>query len=260
MDGRSQVKMNRWRWAAASKIGTAHIKLGTRKQDTLYCFLAKSDPPIACAIVSDGAGSARFGGEGAAIVCRTLSVSIREYFRQTDSMPDEPAFWSWVDNIRDRLSFAAKKRDVSRQAFASTLIVLIASEASCVVAHIGDGAVVARDKSGSWKTLSRPENGEYASTTYFVTQDSHPKMRLSLHEDSFDAFAVFTDGIECIALDAQTSDPFVGFFNPMLSPLDRSAAFGNDRTLSQKLGEYLLSAGICERTDDDKSLILISSA
>ncbi len=249
----------RWRWAAASQIGTSHIRLGTRKQDALRCFLAGGEAAVLCAIICDGAGSATFGGEGASLICRVLSGSLRSHFRVARGLPADEVVWSWIDFARDRLAIAAEGRETRRQAFASTLVMLVAALEGVLVVHVGDGAAVARDNAGAWHSLSWPENGEYASTTYFLTDDPAPKVRISRHETGFDAFALFSDGIENLALDQKALIPHEPFFRHMISPLDQTPTTGKSLSLSAALADFLGSGRVCERTDDDKSLILIST-
>lgn len=250
----------RWRWAAASEIGTSHIKLGTRKQDAYSSFLAGKNDEVFCGIVCDGAGSASFGGEGASLVCRTFSSALRKHYRtKKNDFPSEEEIWDWLDLSRDRLSVAAETRGVERRAFASTLVLLIARKGAQMVVHVGDGAVAGRDRAGEWQALSWPENGEYASTTYFVSDDPAPKARIVRSDSEMNGFAIFTDGIEDLALDMIGLRPHGPFFRTMMSPLDKLENSGKDRGLSKALANFLSGARVCEKTDDDKSLILVSA-
>ena len=251
--------MNQWRWIASSRIGTSHQRLGTRKQDAFKCFLAHSRVPVVCAVIADGAGSAEFGGQGASIVCRHLSLELKAHFKITDALPGSDEIWKWLDKIRDCLGNAAKKREKRRQSFASTLVMLVSSGDRSIVAHIGDGAIVARDHLGQWVALSWPETGEYASTTYFVTDEVAPRLRVIEVTEAYSAYALFSDGIENIALDHSELVPFQPFFNAMIKSLDQSPGLGPNPVLSAALGAFLDGERICARTDDDKTLILISS-
>ncbi len=230
----------------------------TRKQDACQCFLAGPDHAALCAIVCDGAGSAGFGGEGAAVIARTLTAALRDHFGRTQGLPSDEAIWEWLDFLRDRLAASAAVRGKTRRDFASTLVMLVVAGEEALVVHVGDGAVVVRDRTGSWRALSWPENGEYASTTYFVTDDPEPRVRIGRHPLEFDAAAVFSDGIEQLALDVAAAIPHEPFFRSMIAPLDGSEERGQVRTLSRALAVFLDSARVCERTDDDKSLILAS--
>jgi hypothetical protein len=258
MAGPSPDKPARWRWAAASQIGTSHSRLGTRKQDAACCFLAGPSSSVLCAIVCDGAGSAAFGGQGASLICRALSIGLKTHFRAHDELPTDDDVWGWIDVVRDKLALAAEHKATRRQAFASTLVLLAVVEKGVLIAHVGDGAVVARDNDGTWRALSWPENGEYASTTYFVTDDPAPRVRILRLAADFDAYGVFSDGIEDLALDQKAIIPHEPFFRSMMAPLDAAAHAGKSASLSEALSNFLNSERVCARTDDDKSLILAS--
>ena len=212
-----------------------------------------------CAIVCDGAGSAEFGGQGASVVCRTLTQGLRLHFATSDLLPSDDDIWSWIDLARDQLGFAAGKREKPLRAFATTLVLLIVSDDTALIAHVGDGAVVARDGHDGWSTLSEPANGEYASMTYFVTDDPAPQLRISRVTNAFTGFAVFSDGIEHLALDHRNNQPHAPFFNTMLAPLDGSPEIGRISKLSAALAAFLGGTRVCEKTDDDKTLILLSA-
>lgn len=250
----------KWRWAAASETGTSHIKLGTRKQDALSCILVGDNEfPVFSGIICDGAGSAEFGGEGASVLCRIMTLAIREHFKSSYEMPVEEQVWTWIDSARESLAIAARRRSIKRQAFASTLVMLVSTPNDCLTVHIGDGAIVGRERSGAWRAISWPESGEYASTTFFVTEDPAPKVRIAHFDPDFDAIALFSDGIENLALDQRSMVPHEPFFHTMMSPLDATPGIGKNNKLSAALASFLNSEKVCQRTDDDKSLILASA-
>lgn len=222
-------------------------------------FLTGASAGVMCAIVCDGAGSAAHGGEGASVICRTMVDGLRRHFAVSCDLPSDDDIWSWVDLARDKLSIAAEKRGKARRAFAATLVAIVIAGDETLTVHVGDGAIVCRAGDDSWTTLSAPENGEYASMTYFVTDDPAPQLRISRVAGSYTGFAVFSDGIENLALDQRTNDPHVPFFRTMLSPLDSVKNDGRDVKLSAALAGFLRSQRVCDKTDDDKTLILISS-
>jgi len=222
----------------------------------MSCFMTSSE--ALCAIVCDGAGSAQFGGEGASVLARTMSQSLREHFRVGRALPEDDDVWSWLDSARDRLAVAAERRETTRRAFASTLVMLVAVADKILTAHIGDGAIVARPGE-TWETISRPENGEFASTTYFATDDPMPRLRLARHEGKWMGFAVFSDGIENLVLDHRNDAPHKPFFNTMIAPIDALNEPGKDARLSSALAAFLRGPKVCDKTDDDKTLLLLSS-
>lgn len=253
--------MSNWRWALSSQIGTSHIRLGTRKQDAAKSIQVKTKQGnnILCAMVSDGAGSAEYGGQGASLACRKLTQNTINHFKSSDVLPTKDQIIEWLEDIRSLLRTAAEKRDLKIRDFACTLVFLICSDDHIIITHIGDGSIVGRDKSGDWQILSIPENGEYASTTYFLTDEPEPRIRHEEYKNSFDGFAIFTDGIEDLAIDQQSMTAYDPFFSRMIAPIDNSQNKGKDEELSLALGTFLNSDRVCEKTDDDKSLILLSA-
>ena len=244
-----------WRWAAASAIGTSHIQSGERLQDAYAVSPVGENGLIA--IVSDGAGSAKFGAHGAWLVCRFLSVHLREWLHGNDGAPPDECLVDWIHRLRGQIAEVAQKRGSAPREFAATLAALLVSPHEILVMHIGDSAVVGR-RGSDWDVLCWPENGEYASTTYFVTDDPEPRLNIARRPRTHDAFAVFSDGVGDLALShlEQTAHP--RFFDPMMYPVDRAPGSGHLVELSAKLRAYLAGPSVCERTDDDKTLILIS--
>jgi hypothetical protein len=188
-----------------------------------------------------------------------MAEALRRHFATDRHLPSDEAIWSWADAARDRLSIAATRRGKPRRAFASTLVLLVVTSDAVLTVHVGDGAVVGRLADGNWCTMSAPQNGEYASTTYFMTDDPVPRLRISRSTGGFTGFAVFSDGIENLALDHRTDEPHTPFFRSMLAPLDGVTVNGRDRKLSEALSAFLGSARVCDKTDDDKTVILLSA-
>lgn len=244
-----------WRWAAASAIGTSHIQLGGRLQDA-YAVSAIGDDKV-FSVVSDGAGSAKFGAFGAWIVCRMLKVRFRKWLATDECFPDDETITEWIGNIRERISIIAEERGTVPRQFAATLAALLISPDEFLTIQIGDSAIVAR-RGSEWDVICWPENGEYASTTYFVTDDSGPRLHINRQKRLYDAFALFTDGIGDLALSHLELEAYPGFFNPMIRPVDDSSGVGRLHQLSKKLKAYLAEPPVCERSDDDKTLILLS--
>ncbi|QFT68653.1 PP2C family serine/threonine-protein phosphatase [Labrenzia sp. ac12] len=244
-----------WKWASASVIGTSHVANGDRLQDAYT--LARVGEDGLLAIVSDGAGSAEFGHFGAWLVCRFLKVRFREHFQQQSDLPNDDLISDWVDELRDQIAAIARQRESTQRQFAATLAAILVTPEEELTLHIGDSAVVGRN-GDEWDVLCWPENGEYASSTYFVTDDPEPRMTIRRQPRTHDAFAVFSDGVGDLALSHADQVAHTGFFKPMIRPVDAAQDEGRLRDLSVKLSSYLGGPSVCERTDDDKTLLLIS--
>lgn len=257
MVGPLQGSQRRWRWAVASRIGTSHLRGGTRKQDAYS--ISRLPKGGMCLVVSDGAGSASHGGQGASLVCRIMTGNFRSWFAMHDCFPDGERTMAWIDELRDRLAIIAQKRGLARRQFAATLVMLVIKDCDILALQIGDSAMVGR-REGRWEAICWPENGEFASTTYFVIDDPEVRLRTVKLSLNYDAFALFSDGIENIALDHLNVQPHARFFAPMIRPVDESTESGRLLKLSEALGRYLDSPALCERTDDDKTLILLSGS
>jgi hypothetical protein len=212
---------------------------------------------IFVAIISDGAGSATYGGQGAALVCRTIGSQIRKHFRSSESHPEDSDIESWVDMARDKIFAVAASRKAVPRDFAATLVLAISNAQATVVAHIGDGCVVLKDKAANqWVAPTWPEHGEYASTTNFITDDPVASLTVNRVEREISALTLFSDGLERLALDFVARTPYERFFEGICRPLFGSSSLGRERGLSDQLKLYLNSSQINDRTDDDKTLVL----
>lgn len=250
--------MAQWNWVSASCRGTSHERAGVRLQDAKSCFVPKGiRKDIFVAIISDGAGSAAFGGQGASLVCRALGVAVRRHFKAERELPTDAQIESWVDSARDLISTVADRREALPRDFAATLVFVISDGNSAVIGHIGDGCAVLKDESLSkWVAPLWPDHGEYASTTTFVTDDPAPKIRMNRYAGAVSALVLFTDGLERLALDFVSRQPFERFYEGVCRPLFENSIVGRDHVLSEELRRYLGSNLINARTDDDKTLVL----
>ncbi|MEZ5667445.1 MAG: PP2C family serine/threonine-protein phosphatase [Alphaproteobacteria bacterium] len=246
-----------WRWAAASAIGTAHIRAGLRLQDALA--VAACGPAHVLAVVADGAGSAAYGSHGAWLACRHLNTAFRAWVAANDGLPDDETLAGWIGDLRGRIAAAADRRDCAPRQFAATLAAVLVAPGGALALHVGDSAIVGR-RDADWEIVCWPENGEYAATTYFITDDPAPRLNIVRLPPAHDAFALFTDGIGDLALDHAGRRAHRRFFDPMIGPVDRADAAGRLPELSAKLRGYLAGPSVCARTDDDKTLVLMSAA
>jgi hypothetical protein len=250
--------MTRWNWVSAACRGTSHERSGVRLQDAHSCFIPKGKRnDVFVAIVCDGAGSAALGGQGASLICRTISTEIRHHFMVSAELPTDELIESWIDTARDLIFVAAQKRGLVPRDFAATLVLAISDGISVIIGHIGDGCVVLKDDDHNmWVAPSWPDHGEYASTTTFVTDEPTPKLNLVRYNAPVSALVLFTDGLERLALDFILKQPYEKFFEGICRPLFSSSSEGLNRALSEELKKYLNSDQINARTDDDKTLVI----
>jgi hypothetical protein len=179
------------------------------------------------------------------------------HFRTTSQLPSDEDVFSWIDEIRDKISYAASIRGKRPRDFAATLIAVLSNGTDTLIVQIGDGCAVLKDVGATdWRIPLWPDHGEYASTTYFITDDPSVKCRILRESVNISVLAVLTDGLERLSLDLASEKPSSAFFDGMSKPLLATTSSGKNLALSKMLKEYLDGEAVCARTDDDKTLVI----
>ncbi len=253
--------ISKWRWALANSIGPSHVKNAQTCQDYAVCEeFETAEGTVLVAIVADGAGAASHAEIGARLVCVGFLRAVKAFFRKGEHCLDdavESVVSEWIEGIRDRITMFARRQEISTHEYAATLVAVLAGPESALLVHIGDGAIVVhrQDTEDLW-VPSWPYHGEYASTTSFITAEPRPRLSIVKISERLDQIAVFSDGLERLVLDFEHQSAHSPFFARMFQPLLNSVTDGHDKLLSNALRDYLDSQIICDRTDDDKCLIL----
>lgn len=251
-----------WRIACASVIGTSHVKNGTPCQDAAQCRILTDSQgrSVVCAVVSDGAGSASRSEDGARMATEVIMGALDIYLgRGSQAVELElETVAEWIAAARSAIEMQAQNESLTPRDFACTLLAAVISDEGSAFFQVGDGAMVIGDLSGGdWAYVFWPQHGEFANTTYFITEPGfRDHVQFMATTAPVGEFAVFSDGIERLVLDYARKDVHAPFFSKMFGVVRQSGAEGLDEGLSASLASYLGSAAVCERTDDDKSLIL----
>jgi hypothetical protein len=252
------MRSGKWRWASARATGTSHQRRNAPCDDFGTAFeLHRDGESVLVQAVSDGAGSASHARIGARLACCAVSRALRQSLSQKPlaEISDED-IRGWLDEVRDRIAHAAALHQLKPRSFAATLVCAVVGKTCSIVAHVGDGAFVYRKRGGLWRIASWPSQGEYANTTQFVTDEVLPAIAVSRISGRIVETAIFSDGLERLALAFDTQKPFEPFFETMLAPLRKSRGNGRNKLLSGHLRRFLDSSTVNARTDDDKTLIL----
>jgi hypothetical protein len=137
------------------------------------------------------------------------------------------------------------------------MIVVVMHKDNAVVAHVGDGAVIAKTNEGL-KLVSGPEDSEYANEVSPLTgKDWELSLRVSPVISYVTGVMAFTDGCQRAVLRKSQDGltPFDGFCGPLFS-------YANDvkdvTEAEEDIKELLLSKKVCENSDDDKTLVIVS--
>lgn len=253
-----------WRFASASVAGTSHTAKSIPCEDyhAVRVFRDIEDEPTLVIAVSDGAGSAPKSSVGSTITCQTVLEQLEIFFGE-GGLPenlDERHASDWLDAVREAIASDAAEQDCSLRDYACTLLLAIIGVRRAFYLQIGDGAIVVGDSLGEWGWVFWPSRGEFANTTYFVT-DENAAQNVKIDSGKPVAeIAVFTDGIEPLVLHYASKSVHSPFFEAMFPAVRKSSATGADESLSMQLASYLASPAINGRTDDDKTLVLATTA
>lgn len=243
-----------WRVVGATVAGTSHQKLGQPCQDAAGWALG----PDRCLIiaVADGAGSAKLGGEGAQLAVSTAVnyLAGRKSLGSGDS--SEKDLITALERARSALMSDAEKRDVAIRDLATTLILLQATPDSVTALQVGDGSAVIGDLHSGVVGLTKPQVGEYINETSFITaDDAMERVEIVTHQGSLSGGAVFSDGLQMLALKMPEGTPHAPFFDPLLRFVSSAADAG---AADNELRSFLASPRVISQTTDDLTLVLFS--
>ena len=245
-----------WRLVGASVVGTSHLKAGLPCQDAFRYALWPDGVVIA---VSDGAGSAKKAAEGSALAVEAAIDSLLDALIEGEGEPSTNEAWQGVVRrafgaARAALMQHALSKNGSIREYDATLMLLILTERYTVGGLIGDCAAVMLDKAGQLATVCRPQMGEYANMTNFLTQPGALQLLdVQIYVKPVQAVAVFSDGLSRLALNLAQSKPYAPFFKPLFA---FTAAIEDEQEAQTQLETFLNSKRINTHTNDDKTLVL----
>jgi hypothetical protein len=246
-----------WKYGFASVAGTSHKKHSLACQDSCRAevFSGPQGEEVLLAVASDGAGSAAHANLGSVLACDLLVDQVRAHFEAGKSWAQLGADFihGWIAKFQ---GLAANWSGDSPREFACTLLAAVVGREHAAYFQIGDGAIVASRGEDEYHCVCWPQQGEYANSTNFLTDDdAADKIYCEFNISGIDEVALFTDGIQNLVLDYRSRSAHAPYFASMFAWL-RPRRIGYSRELSDSLVDYLNSDKINERTDDDKTLIL----
>jgi hypothetical protein len=245
-----------WKLLAQSVAGSSHERLSQPCQDVCATMCESvSDETVLLLACADGAGSARFSDIGAASACE-ISVG-RALLDLREGLPvaaiERDTVIYWLEEARKELSRESEQRQTSARELACTLLFAVVGEQSAAFAQIGDGAIVTR-YGEEYRPVFWPQDGEYANCTNFLTQDDFADhLEFARFDERIDELALFSDGLQRLALNLAGRIGHRRFFEPFFVRL-RHVAGGEE--LRDALRQFLESPRVAQRSDDDKTLIL----
>ena len=244
--------MQPWHTVASSCTGKSHLLKGKGNEDA--CLCASRLDGVLLLTAADGAGSASHAAEGSSLVTQ----SAISYLSQ-DTLPQSKKGWEsylleLLYKVRGTLREHADSLSLSPHAFSSTLLLVIISELFIAALQLGDGAIIVQEKEGM-RLLTKPYHGRYPSETVFVSSEGYmDRVSVSvIGTDSVLGLALITDGLEPVATEQKTSQPFTPFFEPLFNFVSKEPS---SYKASLAITDFLKSERISSRTRDDKTLML----
>jgi len=224
-----------WRVYAAAAIGSSHIEGGIPCQDA---FAQRVDGERLLAVVCDGAGSQPRSDAGA----QTISRRVVELLADEQLEPVagnaqlELVIGETIAQARAELRTLATAEGVELSAYACTLVGVMANAQGGVFFHVGDGLGVA--EADGTAVVSRPENGEYANETYFVSgAEWCEHLRFTYFSTTPRRIALMSDGAMPFAMAKGNSELFKPFMDPVESYLASVAEAEGSAALAGQLGD-----------------------
>jgi len=246
-----------WRFVCASEVGTSHIAMGMHCQDSCWAQVeyTPAEQPLLSIFVSDGAGTALCGGEGAELAIEVAAQFVAEKLKQDEFGLSDALATELILAVRERIYAVAEDANLEARDFACTFIGVLSSPNGTLVLQIGDGGVVV-DAGTGLEIAVVPMSGEYANMTYFVTdEDAVTVLATKTYPDRVLRVAAFTDGIQRLSLNMVNNTPHEPFFAPFFNSMAKATVEQEDQ-LQNLLVKFLGSQAVNDRTDDDKTLAL----
>ena len=156
------------------KVIQTYLQGARHKANNLPCedrtyYLSQNGVDVIA--LADGAGSQKYSNaaQGAECVTKTICEFFCSHFDDVYETDDKPVKYAIMTVCQNALKERAKEikiDDIIKMS--STLLCVAVKDNKGIAIHIGDGAIGGIIDS-KIVTVSAPDNGEFASTTYFIT-------------------------------------------------------------------------------------------
>lgn len=191
---------------AGSKRGRSHAQNGTFRDDDFFIY--SRDDGWQIAVVSDGAGSAKYSRKGSAIICKGGGEYLEHEMTLGASQKLDDAVRNWYDVASDGTQGSGEETNALRRVlymtlghtahtalkliykecelrsdlcsvvkdFSSTVLLSITRRfpfgVFCASFSVGDGAIGVLLTDGKPLILNSPDGGEYSGQTRFLSNDT----------------------------------------------------------------------------------------
>jgi hypothetical protein len=240
-----------WRVIGASVRGTGHERTGLPCQDA-HAWRRLPGGALALA-VADGAGSAAHAEAGARAAANAAADTLA---KSAATVADGD--WTAALDAAFAAALQAVEAEAAAQAvelreLSTTLIACVVTSSGVTAAQVGDGAVIVADAEGM-RALTAPTSGEFANETVFLTSPGAvDAAQRAAWKGAPLHLAVFTDGLQGLALKHPARTPHEPFFAPLFAFAAESTDAGD---AGEQLAEFLRGPRVTARSDDDLTLLI----
>ena len=161
--------------------------------------------------LADGAGSYSKAGTGAQITSAAAASYLAVHFDALWQMAPEDAAQHILHAVLHELAAEAAASGIDLKEYSSTLLAAAAVPDRYLLFHVGDGAIIGLNSSGTCRALSRCEHDGPSNLTTFVTVPDTPYFLQQGHlsESGLCGFALMSDGAEEHLVNELGCDPHV---------------------------------------------------
>lgn len=170
-----------------------------------------SENDVTVIALADGAGSKKYthSADGAECVTETICKFFCNNFDKFYKKEDFNELSSIIMAVCQR-ALKSKADEIGVDSIiklSSTLLVVAVKDNNAIACHIGDGVIGKLTPKGT-AVISAPDNGEFASTTYFIT---NPKANEHIHiiksrTDNVISYFLMSDGTQEYVYDETNKD------------------------------------------------------
>lgn len=240
--------------AAVTLMGHKHMQRGVPCED--YSIAVERNN-VSAVVVSDGAGGKQYthARYGSKIACETVAQLVTDHFDALYNENREAAVKNLIiAAIHTNMAVAIEKMKLDNlERLSCTLVFCAIKDRRVLCGHLGDGLIV-RVSRGGISPLTMPQNGEGASSTYFVTANhAADYMRLiKTTTDDIHGIALMTDGVQDLVYDENS-----GLVRPVIAKMVdtlKGSRENCEKEITQILEKYVVGAS---NVSDDASFGIV---
>lgn len=234
--------------SSAKYASKSHRDKAVINQD--YVIARNINDKVSVAVLSDGAGSKRYGGATAEYIVKCVEKYCLDNANREDL--DECIKKELFSVVNDGLISLVHNSGEVIEHYGATMLFVIICNHKYIAGHIGDGVILYRGGS-SFCVLSKPDNGEYINQTYFLptkTQQEHFRVYEGKVEKKF-CFILASDGLSGTLYDQVESK-----ISNACEQMYLWCKFYDHEKCEKILEENLVEV-FDKYTDDDKSIAII---